>query len=868
MNSAPSGFRNYFFSKHPILIIDRDGLIGDSLSLKLSKEFLVVFVSRRNLILNKENKNLIRIPFLKKFPVIPDSKYSHVIFIDEGGQDLEFLPRIINKIRSVNADFIAAFGLSPKGEYAVDKVLQLYGNAKTVIFGDIFDNELILRRERLKSTISKFLYQAKKFGKIQIPGEGLRDVYPVFLHDAVNGLIELVFGMHKTHSLFYIFPKHPPTELSLAHMIQRANPEVTVDFVKYDPRLKNISYPSHGLNLLSDKYPLAKKIRKINIKKISISNINNEGNQGGSLQKNTKKLKNPTLFIFWMLIFLLLAPFAFTMLFSSLGLNTFYYAKREANRNNFENVKKSLHLSQTSFYLGKQALNVLFFQAKILGRENSLKKLSRDIDLGYKISESLVQSLSSESYFINVLTGKSEKPIEDFEKAQNHLKNLIVTFNRLKTEEDISAFASQSLKSLDPLIKFLSETFDIMPDIFGMEEPRTYLILFQDNKELRPSGGIIDSYGILKLNNGKITEYSVRDVNDADKQLRGHAEPPFAIRRYLSQQHWYLKDSGYDVDFVKSASSSSNFLFAETGEKVDGVIGVDSSFVRDISRAMGSEENIFSDSMQKIIMSKLESKKMPYFLIAKAISDTLSQKHLLFAFNNASQNIFTVNGWSSSLWDERKNDDNSINDFLGINETNLGKNKINSLIKRKISQKVVIGEGGGISEELTINFKNENETLPGENYKAYLRIILPQNTELSEISIDDVFQKIVDVVMDPLIYEAKKFKAPQGIEVEEVSEEGKTMFGFIVDVPPGKIVKIKLKYALERIPGLNFFSYNLKLFKQPGIDSIPYSLSLSYPDFLNIIKSPDKISKTDEGISYAEKIMEDKNLIINFAKNN
>lgn len=868
MNSAPSGFRNYSFSKHPLLIIDRDGLIGDSLSLKLSREFLVVFVSRRNLILNKENKNLIRIPFLKKFPVIPDSKYSHVIFIDEGGQDLEFLPRIINKIRNVNADFIAAFGLSPKGEYAVGKALQLYGNAKTVIFGDIFDNELILGKERLKSTINKFLYQAKKFGKIQIPGEGLRSAYPVFLHDVVNGLIELVFGMHKAHSLFYIFPKHPPTELSLAHMIQRANPEITVDFVKYDPRLKNISYPPHGLNLLGDKYPLAKKVKKINTKKIKISDMSNDRDQDGSLRKNTRKLKNFSLFMFWTLIFLLLAPFAFTMVFSFLGLNTFYYAKREANRNSFTNVKKSLHLSQASFYLGKQALNVLSLQAKVLGRENSLKKLSRDIDLGYKISESLVQSFSSESYFLNVLTGKSEKPIEDFEKAQNHLKNLIVTFNRLKTEDDISVFASQGLKSFDPLIKFLSETLDVMPDIFGMEEPRTYLILFQDNKELRPSGGIIDSYGILKLNNGRITEYSVRDVNDADKQLRGHAEPPFAIRRYLSQQHWYLKDSGYDVDFVKSATSSSNFLFAETGEKADGVIGVDSSFVRDISRAIGSEENIFSDSMRKAMVSKLENKKMPYILIAKAISEALSQKHLLFAFNNASQNIFTVNGWSSSLWDERKNKGNSINDFLGINEANLGKNKINSLIKRKISQKVVIGEGGDISEELIINFKNENKTLSGENYKTYLRVILPQNTRLSEISIDDVSRKIVGAVMDPLIYEAKKFRAPQGIEVEEAIGEGKAIFGFVVDVPPEKIVKVKLKYALERISGLALFSYNLKLFKQPGIGSIPYSLSLSYPDFLNIIKSPDKINKTDEGISYAEKIIEDKNLIINFAKNN
>jgi len=892
MKPALFGFTNHFFSKNPILVIDRFGLVGEPLSLRLSKEFLVVFVSRRNLNLDIENQNIVRFPFSGKFPVIPDNKYSHIIFIDEEGQDLEFLPKIIDKAKDINSDFIFAQGLSISGRYATDKILHLYHSAKVVLFGDIFDSKLILRKENFKSVINKFIYQAQKFGKIQILGDGLRATYPVFLPDVTNGLIDLVFGIYRSHSLFYIFPKHPPSELSLAHMIQKINPEVTVDFTKHDPRLGNITFPSNGKNLLGDKYPLAEKIRGIDIKKkVKI--------QDEVLHGSTKRLRNFPFFIVWVLIFLLLSPFIFTLFFSFLGKNTFYYAKKEIDKGNFANAKSSLHLSQTFFYVGKQASNILFLQAKIVRGKNNFKKLSEDIDLGYKISEGLLQALSFKTYFSKILNGESGNPIADFAKGENYLKSSIVTLGKLRAEGKIPASILQNLEIINPLVKLLFNTSDVMPSILGMEGPKTYLILFQNNMELRPGGGAIGSYGILKFNMGKITEFTIHDVYDADQQLRGHVEPPFAVRRYLLQQHWHMRDSNFDVDFVKSALSSSNFLFVETGQKADGVIAVDMSFVKNILHAIGpvyvadyketidennfymktqshTAKNFFPASTQKkgflislnkTIIAKITGEKTPYLLIVQAISDALLQKHLLFAFSNKSQNIFTVNGWSSSLWDERKYSEESANDFLGINEANLGKNEVNDSIKRQIFQKVMIGSSGDVSEELTINYKNESEIKTDRDYKNYLRIILPKNARLSEISINNNLQEIVDAVTDPLIYEAKNFKTPQGLEVEKTQENNKEIFGFFVKIPAGEIVRIRLKYALPgSISGLNTFSYNLKLFKQPGIDNIPYSFSLAYPNSFNIIKSSDKVIRGEGKVSYSEKIMEDKNLILDFAK--
>ncbi|MFZ1654590.1 MAG: DUF4012 domain-containing protein, partial [Candidatus Moraniibacteriota bacterium] len=43
-------------------------------------------------------------------------------------------------------------------------------------------------------------------------------------------------------------------------------------------------------------------------------------------------------------------------------------------------------------------------------------------------------------------------------------------------------------------------------------EERVFLVLFQNNMELRPGGGFIGSFGILKVKDGSITDFSSNDV--------------------------------------------------------------------------------------------------------------------------------------------------------------------------------------------------------------------------------------------------------------------------------------------------------------------------------------------------------------------
>ena len=175
------------FNSYPILIIDKLGVIGQPLAVKLSKEIRVVLVSGK--ILGEHGsmgENVVHIPFVRKNPSIPDNEYSHIVVINEDESSLEFLPKIIDKARNTNAELIFAQRLDKKREKSTDKKLDKYIGTKIVLYGDCFRLKLICMYRNYKTSVNSYLYSAQRFRKIKITGEGLGEVYPVHIDDVVN----------------------------------------------------------------------------------------------------------------------------------------------------------------------------------------------------------------------------------------------------------------------------------------------------------------------------------------------------------------------------------------------------------------------------------------------------------------------------------------------------------------------------------------------------------------------------------------------------------------------------------------------------------------------------------------------------------
>jgi hypothetical protein len=405
------------------------------------------------------------------------------------------------------------------------------------------------------------------------------------------------------------------------------------------------------------------------------------------------------------------------------------------------------------------------------------------------------------------------------------------------------------------------------------------------------------------MDKGKVKEFKIYDVYDADGQLRAHIEPPFAIRRHLPSVNWYLRDSNFNIDFSKGAVASAIFLNSEMHQPVDGVVGVDLSFIRNLVSITGPvdvldyKETVNADNFYQVTQSHAEkdffpgstqkkdflrsfynslsttlndNKKISYLSLLNVLAKSIYEKHVIFAFNNPNQQaIFSVNGWSSSLTDDRKEENGNINDFIGVNEANLGANKVNYFITRSLSQKVNISEDGTVSESLTIAIKNtaEESLLEKGIYKNYLRIITPLNSKLKTIVIDGKEQKIIDAIIDPAVYEKKNFKAPVGFEVQKENQGKNTIYGFLVILNQKDLKTIQIQYDLDEKIDLtkNETNYSLKVFKQPGIDTFPYEFSLSYPENLLFVKGSAEIKNEGNKSIFSSQITQDLVITVNLS---
>lgn len=857
--------QKHSLSDQPILVIDKLGILGEALCKRFSKDSLIVFVSRKGVQhVYGKTPEIIHIPYTKKIPTIPDNTYSYIFIIDH---DLSLvkdaLPKFLEKAKSDDASLIFAFPLLAINSKLLTHIQDSYKKAKVFIYGDLFGKGEFYKDKAFYSVVNRFIYQGRQFGRIEIIGEGLLKTYPVFLEDAVSGLLEGVFGSFPPSSLFYLFPKNPPSQLSLAHLIQKINPLIRLDFIKEKKGdKKEIAIIDGGIYIFGERYDLGQRIRQIEFD----NKMDNQKEEEIYFEE-----KKGFSYLFRLLFFiaaLFLLPFISTFFFSFLGGWALASAKSQLAFGDFENGRNSIHFAKNLFIFAKSTSKVAVREGAFIGLGKNMSEFTKTIDLGLDSSLAAFYFLESQKSFFELISGKSRNPKDDGVRAQGFLKKALILFQKVKAERGVTFDI--------PLNRIASNTIDLLPTLFGFDEKKTYLVLFQNNMELRPGGGFIGSYGLLTMDKGK-PDFSIYDVYDADGQLKGHVEPPYPIRRFLPSVHWYLRDSNFDVDFSKAASASALFLNIEKGQKVDGVIGIDVSFVQNILSVLGpiyvadykekvtkdnfftvteehAEKNFFPGSTQKkdflkalfnAIANHISSKKISYNALLKVFEDSLKEKHFLFAFSQPEvQNLFTVNNWSSSLWDKRPQDKTYIADFLGISEANLSVNKANYFVKRKVSQTMTLDAEGNIGGELAIEYKNNSNAWPGGDYKNYLRIILPLGSTLSGVSFDGTYQALTDAITEPLIYEKKNFVPPEGLEVDGTYESGKSIFGFLTNIKAKTSKTISIRYILPHkiSKETTSFSYNLRVFKQPGTDEYPYSFSLSYPKNFKVIEGKPSFS--------------------------
>lgn len=870
------------------LILDKDNLFGSSLGQHLAKTGTVVLATRN---LPASEDDVVAVPFGHTAPHIPDGEYSHIIFIwsKEAGDFLEPLWKKAEETRALffllvlQKDFLPATSLVKR--LGIHPFLLVVGD----LFGEGIDSPLALYLEKTKAT-----------KKISLPHMGLRLWRPILYQDAVGKIADILLVSKHISETLFIGPPHAVTALSLFHAVQKIDPDIQIDFSSENEKEEDVV--DCGLPAF-EHYNSTTKIQKfyqnLTVKYGGNSKTKEVATVAFSTIEKQKKSKRPYWYVGYILLVAILVPLFASIISGGVGLLLFFWGIKRAEQEDFSQGALLMRGAEQSFLLTNSSLGVLSLEASIVGSGQKISFLQQKALFAYQIAGIAENGIALTQNLSNVLLGKTLTPDKDAAKLVGLVKQLSYQLTQVNRNnvpgQFLSLFdATKNLSSIGAAVA------DELPQVLGVTGDRSYLVLFQNNMELRPGGGFIGSYGIVTLHLGAIKSFSIHNVYDADGQLKGHVEPPFPIRRYIPIVHLFLRDSNFDPDFTVDAKTAAFLLSQETGERVNGVVGVDLYALRGLLTSMESvyiptyqqtatatnfftlleqhaEKQAFPGSVQKqefltaffhALMAKLASQKgtLAPQLIQQAAS-AIARKDIMVAFSDPLLQLpFSMAQVSGSLIDNRVSGKGGFADFLGVVEANLGVNKVNAFVTRTLSQHVVVDSTGDASEEATLTLTNASDgSWPGGAYKDYVRFIVPKGAALQDIRINNVSQHIVKAVTNPTSYEANGFIPPKGLEVDTTYEEGKTLYGFLVGVPEKSSLRITVVYSIPHAFILGQSSYNVLVWKQPGVASYPYTLHITIPQSQQFLGGSARAPKGSQTATYSTQISQDTSVTAFFA---
>jgi hypothetical protein len=118
--------------------------------------------------------------------------------------------------------------------------------------------------------------------------------------------------------------------------------------------------------------------------------------------------------------------------------------------------------------------------------------------------------------------------------------------------------------------------FDLLPGMLGADEPRSYLLMVQNNAEVRSTGGIPGSLAVLHADRGRIRMGLQGSAGDFAAVLPEPVRlPREVLRLYGETVRTDLRDATLNPDFPQAARTAAAMLQARHGIRVDGVVSVD-----------------------------------------------------------------------------------------------------------------------------------------------------------------------------------------------------------------------------------------------------------------------------------------------------
>ncbi len=457
------------------------------------------------------------------------------------------------------------------------------------------------------------------------------------------------------------------------------------------------------------------------------------------------------------------------------------------------------------------------------------------------------------------------------------------------TQENLQQFSTfqSTVAVFKQNFNHLKTLNDFLLNFFGQKSSRTYLVVFQNNSELRPTGGFMGSFALVEIKNGKIVKMDVPgggfyDLKAANQTLV-EAPKPFQ----LFSPTWQIWNANWFADWPASAEKIAWF-YEKTinGMTLDGVIALtpelledlltltgpikmaaynktldEKNLVRELQLAVEVEydkkenqpKQIIADLLPQILdkIFNLSTKEAPDFL--SLLNKNLAEKNILFWFRDDNlQSVVKNFGWAGEI-------KNNQSDYLMVVHTNIGGGKTDRVIENKISHTVAVQTDGHLIDTVKLTRTHQGKTtdlFENQNNVDYLRFYVPTGSRLlSAEGFDEIpsnlfkvaeNQKIIET--DPQLEKIEKNPILDEKTNTRITEEfGKTCFGNWLQIKPGEEKTVAISYELPfslKQGNHNLFNkiadfilatatptnrYNLIIQKQAGVASTDFESQFILP---------------------------------------
>jgi hypothetical protein len=185
-------------------------------------------------------------------------------------------------------------------------------------------------------------------------------------------------------------------------------------------------------------------------------------------------------------------------------------------------------------------------------------------------------------------------------------------FSRVKALFQQASSAFQALRLLNPLL--------------GSPTPRTYLLLVQNRDEIRPSGGFVSAFGLLRLDAGRISMLEIVDstLYDYVREVRRAPEP---IEKIMMANYLVARDANWSPDFPTAARPVQEMYFISTDIPTDGVIAFDQGFIARLLAFLGPIS--VPNEKEPITDANVESRMIAYKQAAIDVGNLERRKDFL-----------------------------------------------------------------------------------------------------------------------------------------------------------------------------------------------------------------------------------------------